>query len=59
MRKAFRISAVAVFFVLGICAAARADFGFDVPEIDAGMAPAALSVLTGGILILANKFRRK
>ena len=33
--------------------------GGGVPEIDASLAPTALALLSGGVLILKSKFKRK
>jgi len=33
--------------------------GGGVPEIDASIAPAALAILSGGVLILKSKLKRK
>jgi len=50
--------ALSVLMISVVSALAYPDFGA-APEIDPSMAPSAITLLTGGVLILRSKFRRK
>jgi hypothetical protein len=62
MHRFIRIVSM-VFFVLVIIApplfAEGGRAGGGAPEIDPSMAPSAIALLTGGLLILKSKIRRK
>ena len=56
-----RMASVAVAVALVMSAASSTAFAVDlpVPEIDPGSAGSALTLLTGGVLILRDRIRRK
>ena len=58
MGKLFKAVAMSVF-VLATASVALADNGHVVPEIDPASASSAVALVTGGLLILAARFRSK
>jgi hypothetical protein len=42
-----------------LLAVTRAQAGVSAPEIDAGMLPGALTVVVGGVLMIAERVRRR
>jgi hypothetical protein len=58
MRRFIRIFFLA-FFILAISASSLLAMPVSVPEIDPSLASSAIALITGGLLILKSKSKRK
>jgi hypothetical protein len=58
LRSALRYSRKAVGFALLLTACGSTAFAGPVPEIDAGSLASAATLLVGGVLMLADRYRR-